>query len=165
MTKLQKTALVGAGYLLAPIAAFVIATLAGSLEGARDQGGMQAFGDLLLFAGFTVVLALIPTAFALYFLRPVATFWTCLPVACIALAATGPVAAIIVPRMQDTTLLQFFGLMRLLGAPLLAFGFLVVALIAPARRARRVVLAAMALEGAVGAYVFFSLLVVGRWLL
>ena len=165
MSKFRKMGLVLAGYLIAPVAAALIDYLLASIEAANDPGGMAAFGDLLFFLGLTGLFALIPTALALYFLRPVALFWTFLAIACAALAATGPVAAILAPRLQAPDLPQFLALMRALGAPLIALGFLVVALIAPTGGARRILLAAMALEGATGAYVFFSLLVIGRWIL
>ncbi len=165
MSKLRKASLVLAGYGIAPVAAALVDYLLTSIERANDPGGMAAFGDLLFFLGLTGLFALIPTALALYLLRPVALFWTLLAIACAALAATGPVAAILAPRLQAPDLPQFLALTRALGAPLIALGFLIVALIAPARGPRRVLLAAMALEGVTGAYVFFSLLVVGRWIL
>jgi len=165
MTRLRKTALVLAGYAIAPAAAFLLVGIAALLEPAAGQGGMQAFGDLLLFLGLTGLFALIPTALALWFLRPVTWFWTLLTIACALLAATGPAAALLFPRLHEPALPQFLALVRLLGAPLLALAFLAVALIAPARRPRRVLLAATALEAAVSAYAFVSLLIVGRWLL
>jgi hypothetical protein len=58
----------------------------------------------------------------------------------------------------------FFGLLRLFGAPLLGFAFLIGAFFALTRRARRVLLTAAMIEGAVAAYVFLSLFVLGHWL-
>jgi hypothetical protein len=168
MTRLSKLGVVLAGY----VAAFLVASVAFYvLTRFRVQpdasGGMQAFGDSLLFIGLFAVLALVPSALAFYFLRPFPNFWTALSVASMALAVTGPVAAAMVGRTQKSPgaelLFGFFGLLRILGAPVLGFGFLISAVIAPRGRSRWVLVSAAVIEVAVSAYAFYCLLVLGHW--
>jgi hypothetical protein len=123
---------------------------------AQASPGMYAFGDSLLFGAVLGFGALFPTGLGLYFLRPVRTFWTLLAIAALALAATGPVCAIgyeclrhleRLPALVEVCML--FGMLRLLGSPLLAAGFLLGACLAPTRFARWALLSATAIEGVV----------------
>lgn len=171
MNRISKAGAVFVGYagaLLVTWAAFYIYVLMRKDTGPAS-GGMQAFGDLLLFVGLFGVLALIPTALALYFLRPFQKFWSAISIASLAVAATGPVAAVLMGRLYQShsasLVVGFFGLLKVLGAPLLGIAFVICAVIAPTGRSRWRLVAAAAIEFAVGAYAFFCLIVVGHWLL
>jgi hypothetical protein len=174
MSRTSKLGVVLAGYaaaLLATYASFYLYLYLLRLSNPSPDasGGMQAFGDSLLFGGLFGFLALIPTALALYFLRPVEKFWTFFSIACLALASTGPVAAIMMGRPQQSPwagwVVGLFGLLKVLGAPLFGVGFLICGVISPFRRSRWVLLGAALIEFAVGAYAFFCLFVLGHWVL
>jgi hypothetical protein len=166
MNRLLKLALVLVGYiaaLLLTCAFFYVRGLLTRNDTSQASAGMQAFADLILFVGMFGFLSLVPTALALYFLRSWEKFWTVFSFACLAFAATGPVAAALIQR--NWAIIGFLGLPRVLGAPLLCLAFLISAVIAPPRCSRWPLLAAAALEGAVGAYAFFCLFVLRHWLL
>src|SRR5579863_5572361 len=130
---------------------------------------MQAFGDSLRFLGLFGFLALFPTALALYFLRPVEKFWSLFSGASLAIAATGPVFALLIVRRDGALwagpIVGLFGLLKVLGAPLFGLGFLICAAFAPIGRSRWVLVAAAGIEFTVGSYAYFCLWVLGRWLL
>jgi hypothetical protein len=157
-----------AGALLVTWVVFYIYVLLRKDTGAAS-GGMQAFGDSLFFVGVFCLLALIPTALALYFLRPFAKFWTGFSIASLALAATGPLAAVLMGRLHQShsavVVVGFFGLLKVLGSPLFGLGFVICAVIAPSGRSRWRLVGAAVIEFAVCAYAFLCLLVVGHWLL
>ena len=170
MNRVSKTGVVLGGYaaaLLLTWALFYIYVFMREDIG-PGSGGMQAFGDALLFAGVFGLLALVPTALALYYLRPFEKFWVAFSIASLALAATGPVAALLMGRLHQSysaaVLVGFFGLLKVLGAPLFGLGFVICAVIAPTGRSRGRLVAAAGIEFVVGAYAFFCLLVVGHWL-
>jgi hypothetical protein len=173
MSRRYKLGVVLGGYVAALLVAcattYVHAAIEARIDPAQASGGMQAFGDSLLFVGLFGFLALIPTALALYFLRPFEKFWTVFSVASLAIAATGPVAALMIGMSHESPgagmAVSFWGLLKVLGAPLFGIGFLICAGIAPMRRSRRVLLAAAAIEFAVSGYAFFCLFVLGHWLL
>jgi len=96
MNRLLKLGLILAGYaaaLLLTCAAFYVRGLLTRNDTSQASAGMQAFGELILFVGMFGVLALAPTALALFFLRPFEKFWTVFSLVSLAFAATGPVAA------------------------------------------------------------------------
>jgi hypothetical protein len=170
MTTRRRLGVIFGGYAAAWLAAFAACELLTLIDSVRDPGGMAAAGELFLFIGLFGLFALVPTALALWFLRPVRKFWTLLSVASLMLAATGPVAAIALPRivapqMPGLVVLGFVALMRVLGTPLLGLGFLITVLIAPTRRPRQALFAAAVIEGTVGTYAFFCFAVLGHWLL
>ena len=170
MNRLSKIGVVLGGYagaLFVTWGAFYVYVLMRKDVGS-GSGGMQAFGDSLLFIGVFCLLALIPTALALYFLRPFKKFWTVFSIASLALAATGPVFAVLMGRLHQShaaaVVVGFFGLLKVLGSPLLSLGFVICAIIAPGGRSRWRLVGAAAIEFTVCAYAFFCLLVVGHWL-
>jgi len=167
MRRFRKLGLVLGGYAVALLIAYATTAVLEWLFPPQDaSGGMQAFGDSLRFLGLFGILALIPTALALYFLRSSEKFWAAFSIASLAVAATGPVAAFMMGRPHATDLIfGFIGLMKVLGAPLLGIGFLIFAAIAPTGRSRWTLLAASGIEFAVGGYAYFCLLVLGHWLL
>jgi hypothetical protein len=169
LSRFYKLGVVLVGYAAALLASYAVCYVLQRLHPGPDpSGGMQAFGDMLLFLGIFGFLALFPTALALHFLRPVEKFWTVFSIASLALAATGPVALLVGKPYLSPWLLLFvgiFGLWEVLGAPLLCLGFVFCALIAPARRPRRLLIAASGIEFAVGAYAFYCLFILGHWVL
>jgi hypothetical protein len=74
LRRFYKWGLVLTGYVAALLAAFAICYVRAVVMQADSpqdaSGGMQAFGDLVLFLGLFGFFALFPTALALYFLRP-----------------------------------------------------------------------------------------------
>ena len=160
-----KAGLVAAGYL----GAFFIASAAVALRVASTSGpvaqassGMYAFGDAVLFVAVFGLLALVPTAAALYWLRPYRRFWIALSSVGVAVAATGAAAAVLFvlgkDDAPDTALgaLASFAVLRILLAPVLAPTFLVVGLIASFRAPRLALLAAAIVELAVVACAAFA---------
>jgi hypothetical protein len=135
---------------------------------------MYAWGDLMLFVTAFSVLALIPTAMGLYFLRPYEKFWTVLSMLALAVAITGPVGACLSALVLNVRLQGLawemaggLGFLRAMGAPLLAMGFLTCAAFAPAKRPRRALLVSTGLECAASAYFYVHMWLAGlpyaRW--
>lgn len=168
MSRYAKVGAVLAGYVVAFLVAGAAVEVWARMNPSPDaSGGMQAFGDSLRVLGLFVLLALAPTGLALYFLRSSEKFWRVLSTACLALAATGPVFALMLGRHHASfgagLVFGLFGTLRTMGAPLLGIGFLVCAAIAPTWRSRRLLLPAAAIEFAVGGYGYFCLWVLGHW--
>jgi hypothetical protein len=166
--------LVAAGYIGAfLIAAAVVAIRVATTSGpeAQASSGMYAFGDLALFVAVFGFLALVPTAAALYFLRPYRRFWVVLSTLALIGAFTG-VAAVLLYALgrhaaEHSPLATWTALsvLRILLAPVLAPAFLVFALLSAHRSPRVALLGAAMLEVAVGAYagfVWFLPLIVHR---
>ena len=132
---------------------------------------MYAFGDVALFVAVFGFLALLPTAAALYFLRPYRRFWVVLSTLALIGAFTG-VAAVLLYALgrhpaEHSPLATWTALsvLRILLAPVLAPAFLVFALLSAHRSPRVALLGAALLEIAVGAYagfVWFLPLIVHR---
>ena len=171
MNRVSKIGVVLGGYACALLVAGGVSYIYVLMrkDGGAGSGGMQAFGDALLFVGVFGLLALIPTALALYFLRPFEKFWSVFSVASLALAATGPIAAVLMGRLHQShsaaVVVGFVALLKVLGSPLLGLGFVVCAVIAPGGRSRWRLAAAASIEFAVCAYAYYCLLVAGHWLL
>jgi hypothetical protein len=125
---------------------------------AQAASGMYAWGDFILFVMAFTTLALIPTAFALYFLRPYGKFWIALSVVALAIAITGPIGALLSALIQPAPIQSRWGLMgelgflRAMGAPLLVMSFITFAAFAPSRRPRWAFLVATGLECVASAY-------------
>jgi hypothetical protein len=160
MSKLFKLGLVLLGYVLAFVAAYIISWLREralqEMDPAQFSGGMQAFGDMLFFLGLFGALSLIPTAMALWFLRPFLKFWNFLSIAALYMASTAPVAVILFllthsPMLPDwVKIISFISLMKIMATPFFAFGFLITAFISPPQPRRWALFTAAAIEGAVG---------------
>lgn len=166
--------LIAAGYIGAfLIAAAVVAIRVATTSGpeAQASSGMYAFGDLALFVAVFGFLALVPTAAALYFLRPYRRFWVVLSTLALIGALTG-VAAVLLYALgrhdvEHSPLATWTALsvLRILLAPVLAPAFLVFAVLSAHRSPRIALLGAALLEMAVGAYagfVWFLPLIVHR---
>ena len=162
MNKLSRIGLVVGGYVAAFSVASVlvyIRQLHTSGPDAQASAGMYAWGDFVLFMTAFTVMALIPTGFALYFLRPYEKFWVALSIAALAIAITGPVGACLSALTRNSPLRNSpwviageFGFLRAMGAPLLVMAFLTCAVFAPSRRPRWALLLATGLECAASAY-------------
>lgn len=160
MKPFLKGAVVAGGYIVA----FLMASAAVAIRVANTSGpdaqassGMYAFGDALLFVAVFGVSALVPTAAALFFLRPYRHFWTVLSAFGLAVAVTGVIAAVLFAVGRHATpspLATWAGLsvLRILVAPLLALTGLVCTILSPHRSARFALLAATVMEAAVSAY-------------
>jgi hypothetical protein len=152
-----KPAVVLAGY----VAAFLVAAAAlywRELQmpaEAKTSAGMYAFGDLILFVEVFGVSAAVPTALALYFLRPFRQLWLAFSIGCLGLAVTGLMAVPLVSwahRLQTDVgawhALACLGILRTILSPVLAPSLLVGVPLAPTWRCRCFLLAAAAMEGA-----------------
>jgi len=159
MKPLFKVGVVAIGY----VAAILIASAAVAIRMAFTSGpdaqassGMYAFGDALLFVFVFGIIALVPSAAALFFLRPYRHFWALLSAAGLAVAVTGITAAALfeVSRHAPSPFATWDALsvLRILVASLLAFTFLVCAVISPQRSHRFALLFATVVEAAVSAY-------------
>ena len=159
---LLKVLAVLAGYSLALCAAcamVAIRQLHTQGPDAQASAGMYAAGDAMLFVAVFGTAALLPTGLGLYYLRPFRSFWIILTIAALPLAATGPVCAGALELLRHLRgapsflqVCEFFGVMRVLGAPLLAACFFLCACLAPTRFPRWALLGATAVEGLVSAY-------------
>jgi hypothetical protein len=155
-----KVGLVASGYIAASlIASAAVAIRVANTSGpdAQASSGMYAFGDAFLFVSVFAVSALVPTAAALFFLRPYRHFWTLLSAVGFAVAVTGVTAAILFAVGRDAApspLATWAGLsvLRILVAPLLALTFLVCAVMSPLRSPRFALLSATVMEASVSAY-------------
>jgi hypothetical protein len=160
-----KTGIVLAGYAMAFAAAVIVVHLRirPSAGMADAQGGMQAFGDALMFIFVFGAVALLPTGLALHYLRPLQKFWRTLTRGALALAATALVAAIVVvlskqPQLQAAlTLPAVFAVLRLLLSPVAGPALIVCTFFAPDTRSRRFLGIAAAIECAAGAAWIISL--------
>ena len=143
-------------FFLGLIVAFVSAWVAVDLRqramrGTPDYatGAMYAFGDLLFGVAVFGVVALVPLGLALYWLRPVARFWSALLSGALTFAVTGPVAVAMNHWSQglmggwDLLANARFGIM-----PLSALALLTCAAFAPQSRQRWSLLAAGLTDGA-----------------
>ena len=148
--------------LAAYVVAFVVAAGVVHLREIQPQWqattqaspGMAAFADFILFVEVFGVVAAAPTALAGYFLRPYRRVCTVFAMGCLALAATGLLAAVVV--VWTRSLHAEVGLLRVLVpareirtflSPILAPSFLVSVPLAPTWRCRWILLAAVAMEG------------------
>lgn len=171
-----KIGIIVAGYVAAiviAVAAVAIHVASTSGPAAQASSGMYAFGDAVLFVAVFGVLALVPTAAALVFLRPYRHFWMVLATIGMAFAITGLAAVMLftVGRHAEapSPMATWAGLsvLRILAAPLLALASLVCAAVAPYRFPRLMLLVATVVEAGVSAYGgfvwFLPLLIPERW--
>ncbi len=152
----SKALLVVGGYAGCLLLAFAAVALHAAATG-EASGGMAAFGDTLLFAVVFGVSGLVPTAVALVFLRPFPLFWKGLAGLSLAVAAAGVAAAVVfaIGRGEAATRLgpwAEFSVLWILASPVLALAFAVCAVVSPRRPFRIALVAATAMEAAVGAY-------------
>lgn len=163
-----KISLVAGGYLAAFAAAWVgMDIYEGLTQVMRSQssGGMVAFGDSIMFFFMFGAAALIPTALAFYFSRPLLKFWSFLSYAALAFAVTGPLMEMAntalkafgfytLPMTAAAAIISFLGLMRIFASPVMAGVFFLAVLIAPEPATRKRLLIAMGIEAALCGWVF-----------
>jgi hypothetical protein len=171
MNKLSRIGLVVGGYVAAFFVACVLVYIRQLLTSGPDaqaSSGMYAGGDFILFVMAFSTLALIPTGFALYFLRPYEKFWLALSFVALAIAITGPIGALLSALIQPAPiqsrwgLVGQFGFFRAMGAPLLVMSFLTCAAFAPSRRTRWALLVSTGLECMASAYFIGRLLLASQ---
>jgi hypothetical protein len=175
MNKFGKIGIVIAGYILACVAAYAatyIQELATRGTDAQASQGMFAFGQSILFMLVFGGLALIPTVLAFYFLRSSEKFWNWFAVLCLAYSIMGLVVVIANALMNANgayasssfaVVLSLLGVLGVFGAPLLILGFLILAIIAPLRRPRLLLLASAAFEILAELYVLVNFILFQRF--
>jgi hypothetical protein len=117
---------------------------------------MVAGGEMILFIGVFAFLSLFPIGLALFFLRSEENFWNLFSLFAIALALTGPAAEglLIAVRVLSFythswfALITFMALLRVFGAFVLWFGFILFAFITRFPKPRRRLLIAAGIETA-----------------
>jgi hypothetical protein len=162
MKPIAKIAVVCLGFFVAIVAASVALEIRlAHTQGpdANASAGMYAFGDGLLFIAVFSVVCVVPIGLGLFFLRPWRRFWTGLSIALLVVGLTGVAGTglfiLAAHHAADGSPLQLFAalwVLRLLGSPLLAGGFFLATVLAPAAPSRRILLAATVLEGLVALY-------------
>lgn len=161
-----KIGIVLVGYVLALLVALAVSHIRAENTPASASQGMSAFGDLILFLGVFGLLALVPTALLLFFLRPFAGFWIGFGVLCLALTLAGPLTEIANTiihltgdfRSPTADVLSLLGLFYVFGSPLFFLGLLVIALVAPSGRPRLLMLLSAGFAFLTGTYALVMLL-------
>ena len=154
-----KAAVVCAGYLFACLAGFVASYMYNARMSRMPydtSGGMYAFGEAM--SGFSVFLlvALIPTLLALWFLRRNTTLWLSIAIASLGFAIAGLIAVLMPMGYHEspTNLFMVFisllALAQLLGVPFWTVAFVLFAFLAPTRQTRRLIFAAIGIELVIG---------------
>jgi hypothetical protein len=161
MNPAVKLGTVALGYVVAfAVASIAVAVRVANTSGpeAQASSGMYAFGDLVVFCGVFGVVALIPTALALYWLRTHRPFWLGLSALGVVIAATGVAAAVLFALGRQAVepsplaIWAAFSVLRILAAPGFAVAFLLAAVLAPFSVPRFAFSGAAAAEAAVTAY-------------
>ncbi len=147
MRPLAKVGLVVAGYVLAATVAAAAVTLFHLVTISGPNGGMNAFGDCLLFLAVFGVGAVLPTGAGLFFLRPWNAFWRGFSATALVFALTS-LAAFIVVNIDDRSMLGGLVFLRILVAPLFSLNFLVSGFFAPNRASRMALFVAAGIEAA-----------------
>ncbi len=170
MRRRVKIGLVLAGYALALAAALGLTRWHEYANRANPDwnasAGMYGFGSLIYFLFLLTAGSLVPTGLALFFLRRSPRFWGPFAGACLVLAATGLAA---VPLLVLTSrahsghpqlwaALSVWSVLRMLGQPVTAAGFVMSVVIAPRGRPRGWLLVALVSEVLVGAFGIFWML-------
>jgi hypothetical protein len=159
MSRPLQVAVVVAGYGAAIAAAVAAAWMYNARVAALPydtSGGMYAAGEGMYSLGAFLVVALVPTLLALWFLRGHEKFWNRVAVASLAFAVAG-LLAVLTPLVTRSTghvalaLLGLLGLAQLLGMPLWSVAFALFAFLAPTREARHKLLFAVGIELVIGA--------------
>jgi len=159
MSRGAKAGLVFGGYVLALVAGGVASYLYDLRMSAMPydtSGGMYAAGEFMTGFGAFLLVALVPTLLGLWFVRGNRKLWLAVSFASLAFAIAGLLAVLVTVAMRGTptnvalVLFTLFGLAQLLGVPLWTAAFVLFALLAPTRLARRVLAVAIGLELVIG---------------
>lgn len=146
---------IAGGYAAAVAIAAAAVGIHMAATGGEASGGMQAFGDGMLFLAVFAVAAVAPSGAVLYLLRSWRAFWPPFSVAAVAVAATGLAALIVYVGARGaapgSVLNDWsgFAVLRILLAPCCSLGFLVSGLFAPIRSSRIALFGAAVAEGLV----------------
>jgi len=125
----------------------------------EKAGGMHAFGQLVFAVAVFGVAALVPTGFALYWLRAAAAFWTVAARVALGWAVLGLAGTVIwlaAPSAQGWTSLLAFA--RVGVMPLTSLGLVVASFFAPQPRPRWILLSVAIADGLMFAVVVLVLL-------
>jgi hypothetical protein len=173
--KFVKIGIVIAGYIIALIVAFVavyIRELATQGTDAQASQGMFAFGETILFLVVLGVLALVPTALAFYFLRPLEKLWTGFAVLCLVFSIMGWIV-LLANRLMEATVgytsnpfaafLSLAAVLSIFGTPVFAVCFLILAIIAPSGRSRFLLLISAGCQILAALYMFVNFLLFQRF--
>ena len=116
----------------------------------QASSGMYAAGDAMLGLGVFGLLTLAPLGLGLFWLRPVAAFWSMLAMTRVLFSLTGLVSIVVswFAAGSPQGWWMLLSLFRIGVMPLGVLGLLTCALFAPQWRQRGVLLAAAAFEGA-----------------
>ncbi len=147
-----KTAIVVAGYVSALAVALVVTVAYQHLNPNTDPNdSMRDIGDAFLFLAVFGFAALLPTAALFYFLRNVAWFWYLAALVGVAFNLLGIVTLATIRYQLAGSLeaVTAFGVLTILGSPILAFAFLAGALATSVRRVRHVLLITALVEALV----------------
>jgi hypothetical protein len=154
-----KVGIVTGGYVAA-IGAAMLAGRAYDVQMSKmpydTSGGMYGAGEAMSSLGAFLVVALVPTFLALWFLRRHEGFWRSAAVGAVLFAAAGLVAVLtpLVARPESPRGAMIFvdllGLAQLLGVPLWFGAFGVCSALAPTRASKRLLVAAVGLEAVIG---------------
>jgi hypothetical protein len=171
---LRKVARVAGGYCIAFAVAIVAVLLRMATYTQPDaylSSGMYAFSESLLFMAVFGTVGLVPTGFALYYLRPYRRFWVVIAglgiFSALGAATAGVLFAVGRSAHYSTWLgtLSSLSVLRIFPAPFFGAGFLVAGVFSPYPGPRWVLLATGAVEFAVFVYatiVWFIPLVFNR---
>ena len=161
MNRWIKLGIVLAGYVLAFVTSFFMTALYDrqfSPEDNQTMGGMIAGGEMMYGSTIFVLVSLVPTGLALWFLRPSRRFWSAFSSAGLWFAIVGlaaVVAMLATTGMTDGVSLMLFvdllSLVQMLGSPLWILSFALSAALAPAPDLRRRLLAALVIEFVIAA--------------
>ena len=159
MSRAAKVGLVCAGYALALVAGGV----AGQMYNAEvsklpydTSGGMYAGGEMMTQLAAFLVVALVPTVLALWFLRGNRRLWQAIAMSSLGFAAVGLLAVLLSLVVREPfgnpvlMLLSLLGLAQLLGVPFWTAAFVLFAFVAPRGPARRMLVVAVGLELVIG---------------
>jgi hypothetical protein len=160
MKPFVKVGVVMMGYIAAFLIASAAVTIRISLTSGPDaqaSSGMYAAGDGFLFVAVFGISALLPTGFALFFLRLYRHFWTALSAVGLVVAVTGVTAAALFLVGRDAAPSPLatwaaLSVLRILVAPIFVLTFLVCAVLSPCRFPRFAFVAATVMEAMVSAY-------------
>jgi hypothetical protein len=160
MSRWAKVGAVLGGYLLAFAAAAVAAwrydVRVSSLP-YDTSGGMYAAGQAMAALAAFLVVALLPTSLALWFMRRHPPFWKGVGILALSFAGAGLLAVLSPlvlhgpPSTPALALLSLLQLAQLLGTPLWIAAFVIFAFLSPTRPARRLLVAAIAVEVVIAA--------------